>query len=110
MQKTYKQTGEKNPNLFRISCKFLSKSRSNLHDSLYGSFSQVMEQLFWRFQAYFSNVLFDRFPSKLSLTTNNLHENVSLKWYKTVQCLVFLDDVVTLESKEHHLTFTLRAF
>ena len=31
--------------------------------------------------------LFDRFPSKLSLTTNHLLENVALKWYKTVQCL-----------------------
>ena len=32
---------------------------------------------FWPFQAYFSNLLFDRFPSKLSLTTNHLLENVA---------------------------------
>ena len=60
---------------------------------------------YWPFQAYFSKVLFDRFPSKLSLTTKHLLENVALKWYKTVQwalCLVFLDDFVTLGCKEHH--------
>ena len=29
--------------------------------------------------------LLPSFPSKLSLTTNHLLENVALKWYKTVQ-------------------------
>ena len=75
MQKN--ETGKKIPHLFRISWNLLSKSWSNLLDSPYGSFSQVMEQLFWPFLAYFSNVLFDRFPSKLSLTTNHLLENVA---------------------------------
>ena len=37
---------------------FLSESWSNILDSPDGSFSQVMEQLFWFFQTYFSNVLF----------------------------------------------------
>ena len=55
---------------------FPSKSRSNLLDCTYGSFSQAMEQITWPFQAHFFNALFDRFPSKLSLTTNHLLENV----------------------------------
>ena len=32
-----------------------------------------------------SMYFFDRFPSKLSLTTNHLLRNFALKWYKTVQ-------------------------
>ena len=45
--------------LLKIFQKFSTgKSRSNLLDCSYGSFSQVMEQLFWLFKTYFSNVTF----------------------------------------------------
>ena len=72
-----------------------------------------MEQLFWRFQAYLSNGLFNRFPSKLSLMTNHLLENVAqngTKLFNGPYIWWFLDDFVTLGCKEHHLSCTHRVF
>ena len=60
--------------LFIISWNFQSKSWSNLLGCHHGSFSQVIEHFFWPFQAYFVN---DQVPSKRSLTTNHLLENVA---------------------------------
>ena len=75
--------------MLRISWNFQSKSWSNPLDSPHGSFSQVTEHFSCPFQAYFSNVLFDRFPSKLSLTTKPLAWKCCLKWYKTAQWALY---------------------
>ena len=67
------ETGKNFPSFFKISWKFPSQSWSNLLDSSYGSFSQVMEQLFSAFPSLFlKRVLFDWFPSKPSLRTKHL--------------------------------------
>ena len=65
--------------------------------------------IFWPFQVDFSNVLFDQFPSKLSLTTNHLLKMLLKMVHNcsTNPCVwCFLDDSVTLGFREHHLHCT----
>ena len=70
--------GKKNiPHFSKKSLNFQSKSWSNLLNSPYGPFSQVMEQFFGLLQAYLFNALYDWFLSKLILTNNHLLGNVA---------------------------------